>query len=254
MGRITLASFDNVGSPDAHGTGLINGPLNPLRYEGHSDDPHEVAGILRALMPDKVCVLDVGCGTGSVTAIANRDKHNRVLGIEPDNNRVEIALSRGIDATCGFLDESFIKAKGPFDVIVFSDVLEHVVSPDAMLKLAVEGLKPGGILLASVPNVAHWSLRLNLLFGRFNYTDTGLCDATHLRWFTQRSVKALIRNQGLDILAVRHTAGLSLSVYSSPYFRIIPGPVLRKSIYALTRLFPRFFACQFVVKARKPWR
>ncbi len=51
--------------------------------------------------------------------------------------------------------------KGPFDVIVFSDVLEHLPSPDDMLKLAIRGLKPGGIILASVPNFAHWSMRLN---------------------------------------------------------------------------------------------
>jgi hypothetical protein len=135
---------------------------------------------------------------------------------------------------------------------MFSDVLEHLVSPNDMLKLAIGGLKPGGILLVSVPNVAHWSLRLNLLFGRFNYTETGLCDATHLRWFTQRGIEDLVKNQGLDILALRHTAGISLPVYLSRYFRIIPPGVLRNSIRVLTKLFPRLFACQFVVKARKP--
>ncbi len=54
-------------SPDAHGTGLVEGPLDPLRYNGQSDDPREVPGILRALMPERVRLLDVGCGTGSPT-------------------------------------------------------------------------------------------------------------------------------------------------------------------------------------------
>jgi 2-polyprenyl-3-methyl-5-hydroxy-6-metoxy-1,4-benzoquinol methylase len=245
-----VANFHSTGSPDVHGTGLIDRPLEPLRYDGHTDDPYEVAGILHSLMPESVYMLDVGCGTGSVTTIANRGKGNRVLGIEPDANRVAVAVSRGIDATCGFLDQEFITEKGAFDLIMFSDVLEHLASPDDMLKLAVSGLKPGGTLLVSVPNVAHWSLRLNLLFGRFNYTETGLCDATHLRWFTQRTIQALIRSHGLDILTVRHTAGVSLPIYRR--FRFIPANMLSKMIHILTRAFPKMFACQFVIKASKP--
>jgi 2-polyprenyl-3-methyl-5-hydroxy-6-metoxy-1,4-benzoquinol methylase len=91
--------------------------------------------------------------------------------------RSAIARDRGIEVLCGFLDEGFTARNGPFDVIVFSDALEHLPSPDDMLKLAIRGLKPGGIILASVPNVAHWSMRLDLLFGRFNYAESGLCDA-----------------------------------------------------------------------------
>jgi len=179
-------------------------------------------------------------------------KKQSVLGIEPDKSRAELAASRGVDVSCGFLTEKLVAAKGPFDVVMFSDVLEHVASPDDILKLAVSGLKPGGILLLSVPNVAHWSMRLNLLFGRFNYTETGLCDATHLRWFTKRTTQALILKQGLDILAFRYTAGVTLPVYHSRFFRIIPDRFLRASIRNLTRCFPKMFACQFVVKARKP--
>jgi 2-polyprenyl-3-methyl-5-hydroxy-6-metoxy-1,4-benzoquinol methylase len=244
-------SFD-TSSPDFHGTSFTDRPLEPLRYDGHTDDPYEVAGMLRELMPQHASVLDIGCGTGSVTIIANRDKNNLVLAIEPDKSRVEVAASRGIDASCGFLTEKFVAAKGPFDVVMLSDVLEHVASPDDILKLAVSGLKPGGIILLSVPNVAHWSMRLNLLLGRFNYTETGLCDATHLRWFTKRTIQALILKQGFKILAFRYTAGVTLPVYRSQCFRIIPHRLLTTLIRNLTKFFPKMFACQFVVKARKP--
>ena len=194
-----MAELSRSYRPDASGAGLVDGPLNPLRYDGHSDDPNEVAGIFRALMPENARVLDVGCGTGSVTVIANRDKGNTVLAIEPDADRSAVATARGIDVFCGVLDHEFMSTRGPFDIIMFADVLEHLPSPDDMLKLAMSGLKPGGIILASVPNVAHWSLRLELLFGRFDYTETGLCDATHLRWFTQRTIRNLFTNHGLEI-------------------------------------------------------
>jgi 2-polyprenyl-3-methyl-5-hydroxy-6-metoxy-1,4-benzoquinol methylase len=238
-------------SPDAHGTGLVEGRLDPLRYNGQSDDPREVPGILRALMPERVRVLDVGCGTGSVTLVANRGKGNQVLAIEPDAQRSAVARDRGIEVLCGFLDEEFLAQKGPFDVIVFSDVLEHLPSPDDMLKLAIRGLKPGGIILASVPNVAHWSMRLNLLLGRFNYAETGLCDATHLRWFTQSNLQRLFMRQGLELLALRQRSGVFLSVYQSRYFKILPIRLRRKFINGMAKIFPRLFACQFVVKARK---
>ncbi|MBV9405207.1 MAG: class I SAM-dependent methyltransferase [Acidobacteriaceae bacterium] len=247
-----MVEFRQAESPDISATGLLKRPPNPLRYDGQSEDPNEVAGIIRALTPENVRVLDVGCGTGSLTVIANRGKGNRVVGLEPDSGRSAVARTRGIETFCGYLDDEFIRANGQFDVIVFSDVLEHLASPNEMLKRAMDGLRPGGIILASVPNVAHWSLRLKLLFGRFDYTDTGLCDATHLRWFTEQSIKGLFLAQGLEILDVRHTVGYFLQVYRSGYFKVAPDRLLRKSIRTMTKLYPRLFACQFVIKARKP--
>jgi 2-polyprenyl-3-methyl-5-hydroxy-6-metoxy-1,4-benzoquinol methylase len=238
-------------SPDAHGAGLVKRQLNPLRYDGHSDDPYEVAGILRSLMPENARVLDVGCGTGSVTIIANRGKGNSVLAVEPDTDRSAVAIARGIHVFQGLLDHKFMSERGPFDVVMFADVLEHLPSPDDMLKLAVSGLKPGGVVLASVPNVAHWSLRLKLLFGRFDYTETGLCDATHLRWFTQHTIQTLFNNHALEILSLEHSSGFFLPVYHSRFFKFVPGRMLRKTIHLMTRALPRLFACQFVIRARK---
>jgi 2-polyprenyl-3-methyl-5-hydroxy-6-metoxy-1,4-benzoquinol methylase len=246
----TLVTFLDTNTPDAHGAGLTVRQLEPLRYDGHTDDPCEVAGKLRQLMPERVYVLDVGCGTGSVTAIVNRDKSNRVKAIEPDSDRAAVAKSRGIDTACTILDKNFINHNGPFDVIMFADVLEHLASPADILKLAIGGLKTGGLILVSVPNAAHWSLRLKLLFGHFDYTETGLCDSTHLRWFTQRTIEQLLRTHGLEIVDIQYTAGLSLEVYRSRYFRVIPYRILRKTVHILTRYLPRLLACQFVLKAR----
>ena len=189
---------------------------------------------------------------GSVTVIANKEKGNSILAIEPDADRCAVALARGIKVFRGFLDDQLMSEWGPFDVIMFADVLEHLTSPDNMFKLAVRGLKSGGVILASVPNVAHWSLRLKLLFGRFDYTETGLCDATHLRWFTQRTIRALFNSHSLEILSLKHSSGFSLPVYRSRYFKFVPDRILKKAIHLMTRAFPRLFACQFVVKARKP--
>ncbi|MBW0003934.1 MAG: class I SAM-dependent methyltransferase [Hyphomicrobiales bacterium] len=237
--------------PDSHGAGLVEHSLDPLRYDHHSDDPYEVAGMLRSLMPEHARVLDVGCGTGSVTLVANKDKGNRVFAIEPDADRSGIARSRGVEVFQGFLDREFISQRGPFDVVMFADVLEHLAAPDEMLQLAMTALEKDGLVLASVPNVAHWSVRLKLLFGRFNYAETGICDATHLRWFTQRTIRDLFNNTGFEITSRGYTCGFSLPVYRSRFFKLIPRPILRKVLRSMTLFFPRLFACQFVVQARK---
>jgi methionine biosynthesis protein MetW len=239
-------------SPDSHGKGLSNNRLDPLRYDGHTDDPLEVAGLLRSLMPERVRVLDVGCGTGSVTLIANANKYNEVVGVEPDSARSAVACSRGLDVTCGFLNEKLITNWGEFDVVVLADVLEHLPEPDAMLRLAIRALRPGGIVLLSVPNVAHWSLRLKLLLGQFDYAETGICDSTHLRWFTKRSIQRLLFQQGWEVLGLRFSAGNLLPVYSSKMFHIFPNRLRRKVLGSLTKLFPTMFGCQFIIKARRP--
>jgi methionine biosynthesis protein MetW len=245
-----MPASDMAASPDEHALGIIQAS-DALRYDWSNDDPSEVAGLLYALMPDRSRVLDIGCGTGSVALIANRDKENEVWGIEPDPERAALARARGIRVECGRLDRAFPDRHPPFDVVVLADVLEHVAAPGEFLGLAIAALKPGGLILLSVPNVAHWTVRLNLLRGRFDYTETGILDATHLRWFTEKTIRALCRNRGLDVLDVRHSAGNDLPEYRSAVpWKFLPGRLRRRVVRVLTRGLPRLFGCQHVVSAR----
>ena len=239
-------------SPDQHGSGLFEGNLEALRYSGHNNDPAEVAGIIRKFMPSGVRVLDIGCGTGSVTTIANYGKQNQVFGIEPDGLRAAEARSTGLSVECGYFDQNYLDEHGMFDVIVFADVLEHLAAPDKVIEIARRGLNPKGCLIVSVPNVAHWSLRGALLIGQFDYTDVGLCDSTHLRWFTKKTILHLLTSNGFHIDQISYTAGVRLKVYNYAIFKIIPGKVLRQSIRFLRWFRPTLFACQFVVCASLP--
>jgi 2-polyprenyl-3-methyl-5-hydroxy-6-metoxy-1,4-benzoquinol methylase len=240
-----------IESPDRNARGLLKSSPDALRYDNQTDDPHEVAGILRAAMPSGVRVLDVGCGTGSVTLIANADKGNEVLCVEPDPDRAQVARSRGLRTFNTLLDEAFLEAHGPFDVIMFADVLEHLPNPASLVELAAQGLRPGGLILASVPNVAHWTVRANLLIGRFDYTETGIYDSTHLRWFTERSFRTFIQAHGFEVLSIRQTAGVDLPVYWAWPFRHVPRRILHPVIRTLNRLLPRLIGCQHVITARK---
>jgi 2-polyprenyl-3-methyl-5-hydroxy-6-metoxy-1,4-benzoquinol methylase len=163
---MTMATDTTPLSPDTHAAGFRGVAPDALRYDGHTDDPAEVAGILHTLMPAGIKVLDIGCGTGSVALIANRGKGNQVVAVEPDPARAAVAAKRGLDVTCGFLDADFVARHGPFDIVMMSDVMEHLAAPADMVSLVRAGLTENGAMLVSVPNVAHWSVRLGLMFGR----------------------------------------------------------------------------------------
>ena len=243
--------------PDSHGAGLI-GPnlagtgLDPLRYDGQSEHPAEVAGMIHALMPSGVRVLDVGCGTGSVTLIANRGRGNTVCAIEPDPDRAATASARGIDVHNGVLDDSYLQGCERFDVVMSSDVLEHMAAPAELLRRFVAAARPGGLVILSVPNVAHWTVRWNLLFGRFDYEPVGIMDATHLRWFTESSLRALVESVGLEIVEIRQTAGSDIPPYGRGLWGRIDGRLRVALVRWLARMLPRLFGVQHVVKARVP--
>ncbi len=205
---------------------------------------------MRSFLPDGVQVLDVGCGTGALTNLVNQGKHNRVFGIEPDEKRAELAKTRGIEVFRGLLTEEYFKEREKFDVIIFADVLEHVPEPAELLRIASKGLKRNGLVLVSVPNVAHWSMRLHLLRGQFDYEATGIRDATHLRWFTRKTIQDLLRSQGFEVQACRQTAGTWLPEYSRIPWRLIPGRIRSRLIRVLTWAVPTLFGCQNVLKAR----
>ena len=242
-------------SPDSHAIGLLKTAPDSLRYDHSTDDfvaadVSELPGILWHWIPDHVRLLDVGCGTGALTLWANAGKSNDVLALEPDEVRAASARARGLNVTNELLDQNFVADREPFEVIVLTDVLEHVAAPADLLNLSASILTKGGIIIASVPNVAHWTVRARLLVGRFDYANIGIMDATHLRWFTLKSLRALFENQGLRIISVTATAGLWMSEYRRFPFTLLPRRLREALLRRLTLAFPRLFGCQFVIKAQ----
>ncbi len=235
--------------PDASGLGILGRAPDPLRYGGgDASSPTEAPGIIRALMPHDVRVLDVGCGTGGQTCAINRDKNNDVVGIEPDPVRAAAARGLGLNIYQGVFDQQFVATYGTFDVIVLADVLEHVADPAQMLALVRGCLRPGGSVIISVPNVAHWTVRSRLLFGRFQYAEGGIMDATHLRWYTRSTLLALLQHAGFTVVRIECSAGLWMAEYNARPLNLIPRLVRTRIVLLLLRLFPGLMACQYVMQ------
>jgi len=184
-------------------------------------------------------VLDIGCGGGRLA------KHltamgAEVVGVERQPEAAALArryCSRVIEKD---LEDAHLLEPGErFDVIVFADVLEHLVYPDAVLRKLAAHLTPTGFVLVSLPNIAYYKVRFRLLAGRFEYEPSGIMDHSHLRFFTYETAMQLVRAGGL-------TPSFVGAVYSVPVGRLSRfWPTMHARVGSLA---PKFFATQWVLR------
>jgi 2-polyprenyl-3-methyl-5-hydroxy-6-metoxy-1,4-benzoquinol methylase len=196
-------------------------------------------------------VLDIGCGEGFFAAELKKDG-NRIVGVDALPHAGEGgALERYISADLNAALPDLARQAGEhrFDRVLLLDVLEHLVQPELLLSEVRPALKEGGRLVVSVPNVANITVRLALLFGRFPYTDRGILDSTHLHFYTRRTARALLEENGWEIVAAKTTVmplELVLGLDSAnPLMRAITAVLA-----AATALFPALLGYQFVLLAR----
>jgi methionine biosynthesis protein MetW len=149
------------------------------------------------LLPEGGAALDLGCASGGLLALL-RPRAGHLAGLELSATAARAAAAVGDQVVQGALEDAELPfAADGFDLVVLADVLEHLADPAAALRRAVGWCRPGGAILVSVPNVAHWSARLALARGRWPQEDSGTFDSSHLRWFTRASLADLLASAGL---------------------------------------------------------
>jgi len=196
-----------------------------------------------------LAVLDLGFGAG-LFARRIRPACRYLAGVELDPEAANEAVPFFDEPVTGDLLEGISRPwKEPFDVIVAGDVLEHLPRPEVLLDSLRRLLKPDGVLLLSLPNVANVTVRLGLLFGRFHYAPRGILDRTHLRFFTRATGRALLEESGYRVLSVDTTAmpiELAFPALGRPPF----VGLARAASLVSARLWPTLFGYQFVYEAR----
>ena len=193
-------------------------------------------------------LLDVGCADG-VLARRFTSRGWRVTTIESDPERAAVAAAHCERLILADLDRKIPELDERYDAIVYADVLEHLADPVRVLRELNGSLKPDGHVVISIPNVAHLWIRLSLLGGRFEYTDRGILDRDHLRFYTDRSLRAMVAEAGLEV--VRST------VTPVPLFEAVPARwhgAWLAGVHALgamaARTLPRLLGYQFVLLVR----
>ncbi|HET7530673.1 MAG TPA: methyltransferase domain-containing protein, partial [Mycobacteriales bacterium] len=148
-------------------------------------------------------------------------------------------------------DPELLSGGERFDVVVLADVIEHTTDSSAALQQALRFCADGGAVVVSVPNIAHWSARLNLARGRWDYTESGLMDRGHLRFFTPRTILAEMDAAGVEVETVSPVVPRLRNHVRS--LRRLPRPVqarVEQGWQALGRRRPALMAYQLIIVGR----
>jgi 2-polyprenyl-3-methyl-5-hydroxy-6-metoxy-1,4-benzoquinol methylase len=203
----------------------------------HSSIRHDIV----PLVPQCERLLDVGGGTGATA------KHLKQIGCAANVSVMDAVVADHADGLASWSDanlddpaatSAFIDQSGPFDVVLLLDVLEHLVDPWQAVDTFARAVRPGGVMIASIPNIRHISVSGPLLLrGHWDYADAGLLDRTHLRFFVRQTAIDMMDREGLAIETVQ------------------PAPIgsrKHKLANALTfGVLRSLFALQYFIVARK---
>jgi len=198
------------------------------------------AAVFRRIPAGTRSLLDIGCGGGVFGTAVKAAMPCTVTGVtysEAEALQARQGLDHVIVADLNGFDPSPL---GQFDCIVCSHVLEHLTAPQEVLARLRACLKPGGRLVVALPNVLFWKQRLQFMAGRFQYSEGGLMDRTHVRFFDWDSAEQLVRDAGFAVAERSADGSLPLSRHL--------GAKLAAWIdrWALARL-PGLFGFQFVL-------
>ena len=156
-------------------------------------------------VPRGSAVLELGTATGYLGRFLGEQWDCTVDGVELIEDMASVARPAYRRMVVADLEEKLLREHFPaggYDVVICADVLEHLYNPAAIVAQIKGLLKPGGRLIVSVPNMAYAGLVLDLIAGNFEYTELGLLDRTHIRFFTRATVTRMIEEQGFRITDV----------------------------------------------------
>jgi O-antigen biosynthesis protein len=178
-------------------------PLNQTKqnsYYGFAR-PEVVGAIIKNKLPTGK-VLEIGCAGGETGKnLKERLPVQSYVGIDISPEAAataKISLDRVIVANIEETDlasEHGLKP-GEFDLLLALDVLEHLYDPWDVLAELSSYVKPGGHVVASLPNIQNITIMQDLIKGNWRYQDAGILDATHLRFFTLEEAKKMFTGAG----------------------------------------------------------
>ena len=194
-------------------------------------------------------VLDVGCGNGFLGRYLKEKCGCKVFGIEKNEVWANESQKYYDNVIIGDLNDERIweKIQDKFDTVILADILEHLINPETVLRQIKKVIQRDTDIIISLPNIALWRIRLNLLMGKFNYTKRGILDKTHLRFFTLKTAKEMIIESGYKIQKVFVTQPQiplegKLKLSQTPFIKNLLIEIKR----VVSRFSPTFFATQFI--------
>lgn len=185
-------------------------------YKIDINDNNSSLSIIYNMVNKESTILDVGCSCGYLSNILHHNKQCTCFGMEYNQESIKVAKELNVFKKIDRVDLNNFKTddfnyKNKFDFIIIADVLEHLYDPLKVLLALKPYLKINGCFFISIPNIAHASIKANLLLNNWDYTETGLLDKTHIRFFTYKNILKLLNDSNLKIekskLVIRNLLG-----------------------------------------------
>ncbi len=221
--------------------------FKPDKYSSHM----KIINFLKSLeIKNKIKILDIGCSKGFMAE--NLMSYNfEFYGI--DINKEDVKFAKKYYKKIKIIDidnENLPYKNNFFDIIIMGDIIEHLKEPLKALKNIKNLLKRNGIIIISTPNIANIYIRFNLLCGNFEYTDRGILDKTHLRFFTLKTFRQLVKESHLKIINENFTP-IPLPMINNVFSQGKFLNFLHKLNHLSTCFLPKLFSFQFILYCKK---
>ena len=192
-------------------------------------------------------VLDIGCGVGDNARIL-KPLGFVIDGITISENELKEAnlfLQKGylFNLENGLPEE--VK-NWQYDYVICSHVLEHICYPEKLLNDIKCCIKEDGKMVVALPNLFHYASRWELMRGEFNYQKAGVWDNTHFKWYTFKTGKALLEDNGFQVIYNSVTGQLPANSFFS---KILSKKTSAKVYNILKKISPGLFGYQLVYVA-----
>lgn len=186
-------------------------------------------------------LLDIGCGSGALGKIVGQEIGCEVVGVTFSEAEAALASENLDQVIVQDLNDFDPNSLGLFDCVICSHVLEHLYQPQSLLEQIHKILLPQATVIVALPNVLYWKQRLQFLRGSFKYTEGGLMDRTHFRFFDWKTAHQLIQESGYKVLEAQADGSFPLPIIR----KLLPSLGVWVDSAAVIQ-FPGLFGFQFV--------
>lgn len=221
--------------------------VSPYDYSFDPSGDSTAARIVRMVGSDRT-VLEFGCGYGVISR-AMHERGCKIVGLELDVASAQAAKPWLEELILENLEHSVWRERlqgRAFDVVLASDVIEHLRNPSELLSHLHALLAPEGDLVLSVPNIGHAGIIAELLCGAFDYRPTGILDNTHLRFFTWTSLERLLNDAGFEVYHRETVTASGSHEHFHHYWMMLPA-----HMRADLDRHPTATVFQYLLKARR---
>lgn len=207
------------------------------------------AAILQFIPKTSTKILDIGCGSGNLGGVIKQQQNCEVVGVTYSHAEATLA-AKHLDQVF-VLDLNSFDPKNlngqRFDCVILSHVLEHLYEPKNFLQALHSVLEPNAKVIIALPNTLVWKQRIKFFMGDFKYTDGGILDKTHFRFYDWDTSLELVKESGYQI--IERIADGYFPLSGIRFIKILRPVTLRLDQLSL-KLMPGLFSVQFILVAQ----